>query len=391
MKHSYYKNQINHFKKAACLVLAALSINFHTNAQENKTVKANFGLIYPLSTNGNSAPLDTNHLSVHLLAGVSSVERGSAFAGLSNIVRNEARGALFAGFSNHVGKEASGAMFAGFLNTYRSAKGPQFAGFANLAQAEVSGAQFSGFLNTVGGEMRGVQFAGFANVARNLNGAQFAGFSNTAKNVSASQFAGFINVAKDVSGSQFAGFINVAKKVKGAQISGFMNIAETSDCPIGIINIIKNGEKSIAATIDESQTTMLTFRSGGKHLYGIIGAGYNFKNEDEVYAFEAGFGAHFFQTKHFRLNLELTQTTLESFKYGEYFKSTLRMLPTVKVAPWLEIFGGPSFNFVTTNTVEGLALHPENEKLVIHTWQNNWSDFRQSLHIGYQAGLQVVF
>ena len=386
----YYKKQIRYVKNKACLALF-LGLAFQANAQESKTVKVNFGLIYPLSTNGTRAPLDTNDLSIHLLAGVSSVERGSAFAGLANIVRNEAKGALFAGFSNHVGKEANGALFAGFLNTYRSAKGPQFAGFANLAQGEVRGAQFSGFLNATGGDMNGVQFAGFTNIARNLNGNQFAGFANVAKRISASQFSGFINVAKDVNGSQFAGFINVAKKVKGAQIAGFINIAETSDCPIGIINIIKNGEKSVASTIDESQTAMLTFRSGGKHLYGIIGAGYNFKNEDEVYAFEAGFGAHFFHSQYFRLNLELTQTTLESFKYGEYFKSTLRMLPAVKVAPWLEIFGGPSFNFVTTNTAEGLALHPANEKLVLHTWQSEGSDFRQSLHIGYQAGLQFVF
>ncbi len=391
MKKTYYRSQFNCLKTAFCCSFTFLMLAVQSNAQENKAVKANFGLIYPLSTNGTHAPLDTNDLSVHLLAGISSVEKGSAFAGLANVVRNEAKGALFAGFSNHVGKEANGALFAGFLNTYRSAKGSQFAGFANLAQRNVSGAQFSGFLNTAGGDMNGVQFAGFANVSRNLNGSQFAGFSNTAKNVTTSQFSGFINVAKEVNGSQFAGFINVAKSVKGAQIAGFINIAETSDCPIGIINIIKNGEKSIAVTIDESQTSMLTFRSGGKYLYGIIGAGYNFKNKDEVYAFEAGFGAHFFQSKHFRLNMELTQTTLESFKDGEYFKSTLRLLPAVKVAPWLEIFGGPSFNFVTTNTVEGLALHPTNDDLVIHTWKNNWSDFRQSLHIGYQAGLQIVF
>lgn len=391
MKQSYYKTLIQYAKRGAGLALCFLGLTNQTNAQERKNLKANFGLIYPLSTNGTHAPLDTNDLSVHLLAGVSSVERGSAFAGLSNIVRNEAKAILFAGFSNHVGKEASGALFAGFLNTYRSAKGPQFAGFANLAQAEVSGAQLAGFFNATGGNMNGVQFGGFVNVTRNLKGSQFAGFANVAKHISASQFAGFINVAKDVNGSQFAGFINVAKKVKGAQIAGFINIAETSDSPIGIINIIKNGEKSIAATVDESHTTMLTFRSGGKHLYGIIGAGYNFKNEDEVYALEAGFGAHFFQTKHFRLNLELTQTTLESFKDGEYFKSTLRMLPAVKVAPWLEFFGGPSFNFVTTNTAEGLALHPKNDDLVIHTWSNERSDFRQSLHIGYQAGLQFIF
>ncbi|RYF09974.1 MAG: hypothetical protein EOO42_23250, partial [Flavobacteriales bacterium] len=137
MKHLYLNTPIRFLKKMVCLALALLALTVDVNAQETKTVKANFGLIYPLSTNGTNAPLDTNDLSIHLLAGVSSVERGSAFAGLSNIVRNETNGALFAGLSNHVGKEAKGALFAGFLNTYRSAKGTQFAGFANLAQRNV--------------------------------------------------------------------------------------------------------------------------------------------------------------------------------------------------------------------------------------------------------------
>jgi hypothetical protein len=362
-----------------------------TKAQESKTLKTHFGFVYPLSTNGARAALDTNDLSVHLIAGVSSVERGSAFAGLSNIVANETNGALFAGFSNHVGQQAGGVLFAGFLNTSRSASGSQFAGFGNVSQGNVKGVQFAWFSNIVSGAMDGLQVAGFTNVVRHINGSQFAGFSNIAQQVSASQFAGFINVAKDVKGSQFAGFINIAKKVKGAQIAGFINVAEHSDCPIGIINIIKNGEKSIAAGIDESQTTMLTFRSGGKHLYGIIGLGYNWKNTDEIYAFEAGFGAHFFQAKQFRLNLELTQSTLESFKDGEYFKSTLRMLPAVKISPWLEFFGGPSINFVSTNTQEGIALYPATDNLVLHTWQNRWSSYRQSLHIGYQGGFQIIF
>lgn len=376
MKALNFTNQFNQIKKAAYLGITFLSLALQANAQKTKTTKIHFGFIYPLSTNGTHAPLDTNHLSIHLLAGVSSVEKGLSFAGLSNVVRNESSGAQFAGFSNHIGKQANGAIFAGFLNTYRSAKGSQFAGFANLAQKNVEGAQFAGFINTTGGDMKGAQFAGFSNIARNI---------------SASQFAGFMNVAKDVNGSQFAGFINIAKKVKGAQVAGFINIAETSDNPIGIINIIKNGEKSIAATIDESQTSMLTFRSGGKNMYGIIGVGYNFKNKDEVYAFEAGLGAHFFKSKYFRLNMELTQTILESFEKGEYFKGTFRLLPAVKVAPWLEIFGGPSINFVSTNTVEGKALHLESDDLVIRTWQRKHSDFKQSLHIGYQAGLQFVF
>lgn len=376
MKALNFTNQFNQIKKATYLGITFLGLAFQTNAQEAKTTKAHFGLIYPLSTNGTHAPLDTNNLSIHLLAGISSVEKGFSYAGLSNVVRNESYGVQIAGFSNHIGKQANGALFAGFLNTYRSAKGSQFAGFANLAQKNVEGVQFAGFINATGGDMKGVQFAGFSNIARNI---------------SASQFAGFMNVAKDVNGSQFAGFINIAKKVKGAQVAGFINIAETSDNPIGIINIIKNGEKSIAATIDESQTSMLTFRSGGKNMYGIIGVGYNLKNKDEVYAFEAGLGAHFFKSKYFRLNMELTQTILESFEKGEYFKGTFRLLPAVKVAPWLEIFGGPSINFVSTNTAEGKALHPDSDDLVIHTWQRKHSGFQQSLYVGYQAGLQFVF
>jgi len=376
MKALNFTNQFNQIRKATYLGITFLGLIFQASAQDIKTTKAHFGLIYPLSTNGTHAPLDTNNLSIHLLAGISSVEKGFSYAGLSNVVRNESYGVQIAGFSNHIGKQANGALFAGFLNTYRSAKGSQFAGFANLAQRNVEGAQFAGFINTTGGDMKGVQFAGFSNIARNI---------------SASQFAGFMNVAKDVNGSQFAGFINIAKKVKGAQVAGFINIAETSDSPIGIINIIKNGEKSIAATIDETQTSMLTFRSGGKNMYGIIGVGYNLKNKDEVYAFEAGLGAHFFKSRYFRLNMELTQTILESFEKGEYFKGTFRLLPAVKVAPWLEIFGGPSINFVSTNTVEGKALHPDSGDLVIRTWQRKHSDFQQSLHIGYQAGLQFVF
>src|SRR5690606_20113168 len=104
-------------KKVVISLGAALLVIFQVTAQEKKSFKANFGLIYPLSTNGTNAPSDTNSISIHLLAGISSVEKGSSFAGLSNVVRNEAKGAQFAGFSNHIGKETHGVLFAGFLNT----------------------------------------------------------------------------------------------------------------------------------------------------------------------------------------------------------------------------------------------------------------------------------
>lgn len=325
-------------------------------AQQQLPGRMHFGLIYPISSNGNHAPADTNNLSISLLAGVSASEQGLAFAGLSNVVRHNARAVLFAGFSNHISGTAKGAQFAGFINT--------------------------------AGNLNGAQFAGFANIADTVKGAQFAGYINVAgKKMTESQFAGFINVAQDIEGSQFAGFINIAKKVKGVQLAGFINVADSSDFPVGIINIVKKGEKGIGATFDDSQTGMLSFRSGGRVLYGIIGIGYNYQNTDEVYAFEAGFGAHVLRFKPFRFNIEVVAQTLESFREGEFFKASLRAMPALKVAPWLEVFGGPSFNYITTNTIEGIMHKDRYER----QWANKWGSDFQAIYFGYQGGIQIIF
>ncbi|MCX2449895.1 hypothetical protein OQX61_01310 [Pedobacter sp. PLR] len=353
---------------------------------EKGVEKIHIGLVYPLSSNGKHAPLDTNNLSIHLLAGVSSVEKGFTFAGFSNIVRNEATGTQIAMFSNHISKKATGLQIAGFLNTYEEGDGAAFAGFANIAKGNIKGVQFAGFSN-IAKDVKGAQFAGFLNKANSVKGSQLAGFINIArKNVSASQLSGFINKAEDVKGSQFAGFINIAQKVKGIQGAGFINIADSSDYPIGIINLVKKGEKSLSLTMDETQTSMLSFRSGGKVTYGIIGIGYNFKNKKEVYAMEAGLGAHWFQSSSFRLNTELTATVLENFKAGEYFKSSLRILPALSIGNHLELFGGPSLNFLSTNTTEGKDLHQK----FIHTWGDRANDF-QALYLGYSGGIQFIF
>ncbi|WP_025146831.1 hypothetical protein [Pedobacter jeongneungensis] len=346
-------------KKALQATLLGLAIFLGTGlngfAQEARKDKVNIGIVYPISTNGTHALLDTNVFSFNLLAGVSAAEKGLSFAGISNIVRKDARGAQFAGFSNHIGGKAQGAQLAGFINTYGSGNGVAIAGFTNIAK-ENSGTQVSGFLNWSG------------------------------KNVSALQLSGFMNKAANVKGSQIAGFINIAKKVKGIQLSGFINVADSSDYPIGIINIVKNGEKSIALTTNQNLTTMATFRSGGKVLYGIIGAGYNFKNKDEVYAFEAGLGAHFFQSEHFRLNAELTSGTLQNFKRGNYFKSTFQLMPSLRIGPHLEIFAGPSFNFISTDTEEGKTL----QKHYVKTWDRK-DNTLHGMFFGYTGGLAISF
>lgn len=356
-------------KKIFTSILVAVGLS--TAAQHPLPEKIHLGLVYPLSSNGNHAPLDTNNFSLNLIAGISAAERGLAFAGFSNVVRHDAKALLFAGFSNHIRGIAQGAQFAGFMNSYQQLSGASFAGFANIGTRRATGAQLAGFINTAG----------------NIQGTQFAGFGNIADSVKGTQFAGFINVAGSVSRSQFAGFINVARKVKGAQIAGFMNVADSSDYPLGIINIVKNGEKGISATFDDSETGMLSFRSGGKVLYGIIGLGYNFRNVDEVYAFEAGLGAHFLRYHPFRLNIEAVASTLESFEEGEFFKASIRAMPAIKISPWLEIFAGPSFNYLHTNTLEGMT----HKDKYAHQWHNKWGADFQAIYIGYLAGVQINF
>lgn len=381
MKHT------SNFKTIARAFLITASLfGTRTASAQTHADKVHIGLIYPISTHGVYAASDTNHFSLNLIGGLSAEEKGFALAGVTNVVKNNTNGFTIAGFSNHIGKNANGFTIAGFANTYKSAQGLQLAGFANIAKDSIRGAQFAGFINKAV-NVDGAQFGGFNNLAQNIKGSQFAGFSNTAKMVTGVQVAGFINTAKVVNGSQFAGFINVAKKVKGVQAAGFINIADSSDHPIGIINIIKNGEMSVGLTYDETQTMLLSFRSGGRVLYGIIGGGYNFKNKDEVYAFEAGLGAHINISNAFRINTELSQQMHESFKKGEYYKSSFRILPAIKLLPNLELFGGPVSNWVNTNTAEGKALQ---SKYIWKRQDKNDNDFH-GFYVGYVGGMHFIF
>lgn len=352
--------------RAAFVMLSSLC-SATTFAQE-RAHGVNVGLVYPLSTHGRHAGSYSNIFSLNAIAGVSRAEKAFTLAGFSNIVREDASGFQVAGFANFIGGFAEGFKAAGFINKYQSGRGFQAAGFANLARRDITGMQVSGFINTV----------------RDLNGFQAAGFINIAGgSIHGTQAAGYVNIAGDVKGSQIAGFINIAKKVQGVQIAGFINIADSSDYPIGIVNIIRNGEKWLGVTTDDNLTTLLAFRSGGRKLYGIIGIGYNFENTKHVFAAQYGLGAHLVGTRNFRLNAEATAITLENFKRGEFTKFSLSVLPAVQVGP-LEIFAGPSFNHVNTDTAEG-------RKLIDHyMWTDINSDNRlNGLYIGYTAGVQM--
>jgi hypothetical protein len=368
---------------AVCTVLVFFCFIIIASAQEDSictTRPVHLGLIFPLSTNGVDAPKFSNGFSLHALAGVSREERAFCISGISSIVRENASGLMISGIYNQVGDHARGTQIAGMVNVIgKEAEGVQLAGFANVS-GNANGAQIAGFTN-VSKNVDGAQVAGFANSGKETE-VQVAGFSNVAKRSNALQLAGFINVAREA-GTQVAGFINVARKVKGVQVAGFINIAEESDYPIGLINIIKKGEKQLGLSIDEASTTMLTFRSGGKVLYGIIGAGYNFENDNARYALEGGLGAHFVFNKYFRTNLEVTVATLSDLRYDVYMKSSTKLLAAFKIANRIEIFAGPSFNYLG---YERGQSDIRNDRYLWHERSNNHFN---GLYIGATGGIQV--
>jgi len=331
----------------------------------------NIGLVYPLSTLGIHSKEYTNTFSLHAFVGLSKGERGFAAAGFSNIVLEDAKKFQVAGFYNQIGGEASGFTAAGFLNRYETATGFQAAGFLNLSRGNVSGSQFAGFMNT----------------SQDMTGFQAAGLLNLSDAVHGTQIAGLVNTASDVKGTQIAGWLNKAGKVKGIQLSGFINIADSSEYSIAPINILGNGEMWLGVTVDDNLTTMITFRSGSRKVYGIVGAGYNADNKDKNIAIQYGLGAHFFYDSKLHLNTEATVNHLVGEGKGVLFKSSLSALAAFRPTERFEIFAGPSFNYVniTSKTDRGMV-----DDYLWHRGTEDGIGRMYGLYVGYTAGVHFL-
>ncbi|WP_257666535.1 hypothetical protein [Parapedobacter tibetensis] len=329
------RNTRRAFHAMICTLLT-LSCTAGLLAQERHVNPAHIGIVYPLSTNGKTAPTDTNNFSLHLIAGISQQENAFLVAGLSGIVRGNAYGTMISGVFNHVGNDAEGIQVAGILNHIKH-------------------------------HAKGVQIAGLANITGEANGLQVAGLMNRSGDVT----------------TQVAGLINIAKKVKGVQIAGLINIAEESKYPIGILNIIKEGEMQIGLTVDEGGSTLVALRSGGKVLYGILGIGYNFKDDEARYVLEGGIGAHLIAVKAFRVNVELVSISMTDFDDHTYNKHSFRSLAGYRITPRVELFAGPTFNHLLFDADQ---RDIRNDRYI---WKREGKEHFNGLFIGGIAGVQI--
>lgn len=307
---------------------------------------------------------------------------GGQIGGLLNMT-GTVNGFQIGGLGN-ISENTQAAQIAGLLNISQNTRGFQLAGIGNIAW-KTEAVQIGGLFN-VTQNTNGFQLGGLFNVARNTQGVQIGGLFNIAKKFRGFQLGGLFSKADNVNGMQFSGLFNIAKNVRGVQFAGLVNVADRSDCPIGLINIIRHGEMGLAVTYNELGSAVLSFRSGGKVTYGILGVGYNHKITGTPYVIEGGFGAHINCTRWFRINNEVKISSFTDFRNESDFVAGYSLLPAFRIVRHFELFGGPGINYMNAGNDNAAALLSYKS-----LWKETGISRTKQVYVGWQAGIHVIF
>lgn len=353
--------------------------------------------------------------SVNII-GVSKNKKSLALGGLGNVVRERAYGLQIGGLYNHVGDMGRGVAIAGLANTtlgsyygvqlgglwnytYLDTKGLMIGGLGNWVNSGFDGLQLGGLANitkdaraiqiagltNISKDIYGLQLSGLANIAQDVYGLQLSGLFNVSHDLYGLQLSGLFNCAKNVYGLQFAGLVNVAKRARGVQFASILNVAEESNFPIGLINIIKEGDKGVALTYDMLGNAVMSFRSGGKYTYGLLGVGYNTQIKERLVV-EAGYGLQIPICRWLNINNEFKATTM-GYNSG-YMRSNCSYLLAPSLTLWrhCNLFAGPSINYFMSDRASAATLLPN-----AGLWRKEGSRGIGQLYLGYQVGVQYVF
>lgn len=350
------------------------------------------------------------------IVGISNNKKSLALGGLGNVVREKAYGLQIGGLYNHVGDIGRGVAIAGLANTtlgsYYGAqigglwnyialdtKGLMIGGLGNWVNSGFDGLQIGGLANitrdaraiqiagltNISKDVYGLQVSGLTNISQNVYGLQLAGLFNVSHDLYGIQLAGLFNCAKDVYGLQFAGLVNVAKQAKGVQFAAILNVAEESNFPIGLINIIKEGDKGIALTYDLLGNAVMSFRSGGKYTYGLLGVGCNAQIKERLVV-EAGYGLLIPVCRWLDVNNEF-KATMIGYNSG-YTRSNFSYMLAPSLTLWshCNLFAGASINYFMSDRASAATLLPN-----AGLWRKEGSRGIGQLYLGYQVGVQYVF
>nr|MBI1229259.1 hypothetical protein [Cytophagales bacterium] len=326
-----------------------------------------------------------NNFSLNLIGGYSAGTEGFETAGIFNINQQNAKGFQVAGVANMVGGGMEGMQVAGLYNiVLQKANGFQVAGLYNRTKSGSQGLQVAGLYNrTDSGSQH--QIAGLFNKTDTSDGVQIAGLWNySSARAGALQLAGLINYSHGAVDRQVGGLVNRATYVRAFQL-GFINVADSSNYPIGLLNFIANGKKSLSAAMDESGALQLSFRSGGRKLYGVLGLGYFPTNSQTPAAYDVGVGVYLIEKRTFSLDTEWVNRVLTDFRSRSDFVASFRLLPAYKMSPKTKVFLGPTLNFAVLDQSPDSKL--PGQKLVEYTSHTNV----YGVFAGVITGMQVSF
>ena len=327
-----------------------------------------------------------NNFSLNIFGGYTAGVEGLEIAGIFNINQKDVKAFQVAGIFNMTGGDVDGFQVSGIHNfVYGKVNGFQVGGIYNHVKEDINGGQVAGIYNFSHGSSD-IQIAGLLNKTNQTNVLQIAGLSNQANHsTGAFQVAGLYNYSQGEVSFQIAGLVNKAENVTGAQFSGLINIAKSSDYPIGLINLIEDGQKSLSVGIDETGLGQIIFRSGGGKLYGLIGTGIMEQSEKIMYGFDFGLGLHIFKKEKTGMDFEFVNRQTTDFSGLTNNSSFFRLIPGYKFGNHFKLAAGPSIGFTA--------------------FDKNWSDptpgyvisertttnGRYSLHAGFYAGIQYLF
>jgi len=337
----------------------------------------NLGLVPKLQTNdlfGANGEVD-NTLSVSL--GVASLGRLDGFAmalggnwnsasirGVQmaiggNVVRGAVDGMQLAVGGNWASGRVGGMQAAVGVNVARQGGTMgQLAVGANVSSTSMSGMQMAVGSSWVDGDFEGYQAAvGLSMVRGNMSGVQMAVGMNWADSTRGAQLS-LINMGGDVEGMQL-GLINIAGKMNGLQL-GLINVAQNmeSGVPVGLLNIVKNGQFHVEAYGSDINFANLSLKVGSRYLYTTLVAGVGSVTDSRGpshWTMGLGIGGHVPLTE--RLFFDVDVLTNSIHEWGGSFEDNrllhqARLMAGFQLAPRFALIAGPTFNVLHTTDGE---------------------------------------
>ncbi|MCC6748853.1 MAG: hypothetical protein IT371_14435 [Deltaproteobacteria bacterium] len=293
----------------------------------------------------------------------------------------------------HVG---TGGMATGTLKTnlavslgasaYARLEGVDVGVGASWVTEAMRGVQTTAGFNFVGADVRGAQISVGANVALDrVSGAQVSSGVNVGPAIGGAQI-GLVNIGGQVSGAQ-VGLVNIGRRVKGTQI-GLVNVAEDSSAPLGLFNLIKNGQQHLALWASDSAPLNLGLKLGGRYVYAVLAAGLETSDGKKRWLAGFGMGGHIPLSERFYLETDLLHWHVnedEAWTDGQNALTTLRLVGGYRLHRRFSLFAGPTLNLLVTSVgggegfglIRGARLTADGSATTVRLWP------------GFSAGFQI--